>query len=587
MIATRLARLKQSSSAMASAFSAYHGAASSQFTVTALGRWSVLNKSLPAADKIKALHVYDFDNTLFKTPLPNPALWNGPTIGVLSSQEVIVNGGWWHDNRILASTGQGLEKEEPRAWDGWWNENIVELVKLSIKQPDALCVLLTGRAETGFADLVKRMVASKGLEFDMVSLKPQVSPTNQRFSSTMHFKQLFLNALMETYKQAEEIRVYEDRPKHTKGFRDFFDEYNRQQSLHPTRGSIKAEVVQVADTSTSLDPVIEVAEVQHMINLHNDAILKQPFNRRQARLRIKKTVFFTSYMIGAEDSQKLLKLAQIPPNTPGQELKFHGNNILICPRPCPASILEKVGGMGSKMMWEVTGTACYDNSIWAARVRPVPSSAPYHTDNPVPLVVLALKKGARPIDAGKITNWKPLPADQIFKFEASVGEKVILRIEADDPREDPYESLFANKASKRKHTGDDDRGSKHSQGHLGSRQDTRGFHSGRGGGRGRGGGGGNAHRGARGGARGNARGGRGRGGFNYRSLDDVDPKNQQNGSGYQVDYDDAYPPLNPSQARPPGSNSTGYAWATHQQQQPQGRPMGGQGSNGSDLQNYY
>jgi hypothetical protein len=49
-------------------------------TVTALGRWSVANKQLPgkfsclqsprecdsqylAAEKIKALHVYDFDNT--------------------------------------------------------------------------------------------------------------------------------------------------------------------------------------------------------------------------------------------------------------------------------------------------------------------------------------------------------------------------------------------------------------------------------------------------------------------------------------------------------------------------------------------
>jgi hypothetical protein len=32
-------------------------------TVTALGRWSIANKQLPAVDKIKALHVYDFDNT--------------------------------------------------------------------------------------------------------------------------------------------------------------------------------------------------------------------------------------------------------------------------------------------------------------------------------------------------------------------------------------------------------------------------------------------------------------------------------------------------------------------------------------------
>lgn len=32
-------------------------------TPTAMGRWSVASKQLPPVDQIKALHVYDFDNT--------------------------------------------------------------------------------------------------------------------------------------------------------------------------------------------------------------------------------------------------------------------------------------------------------------------------------------------------------------------------------------------------------------------------------------------------------------------------------------------------------------------------------------------
>ncbi|KAM5352085.1 hypothetical protein ACJ41O_004808 [Fusarium nematophilum] len=589
------ARLRSNSpaSAMASAYSAYHGpgAASSQFTVTALGRWSILNQPLPGVDKIKSLHVYDFDNTLFKTPLPNPALWNGPTIGTLSNQEVFVNGGWWHDSRILAATGEGIDTEEKRAWDGWWNDKVVDLVRLSIKQKDALCVLLTGRSERGFGELIRRMVTAKGLEFDMIGLKPQVSPSNQRFQSTMHFKQLFLEALMETYKQAEDIRVYEDRPKHTKGFRDFFAEYNRRQNVMPTRGPLVADVVQVADCATTLDPVVEVAEIQHMINIHNEVVSKQSSrNMRQNRLRIKKTVFFTGYMISPEDTKRLIKLAQIPQNMPQHELKYHGNNILICPRPCPASILEKVGGMGSKMKWEVTGVSCFENSIWAAQLRPVPQHAKFHTDNPSPLVVLALRKGARPIDAGKIQNWQPLPPDKSFIFETFVGEKVILRIEADDPREDEYESLFANKASKRKHTGEDDWSQRNTHGHYGGRNESRGYHSGGRGGRGRG----NANRGHRGGSRG-GRGGRGRGGgYNYRSLDDVEPKNQQGGYGPQVDYDDAYQP--PSKNQPPAaptgpSQGQFGGWNQQPPRGPaasQGRPTAAYGANNnSDLQNYY
>jgi hypothetical protein len=87
----------------------------------------------------------------------------------------------------------------------------VSLVELSMQQKDALNVLLTGRSEHGFADLVKRMVSSKNLKFDMVCLKPNVGPLGQKFRSTMNFKQELLKEIIYTYKDAEEIRIYEDR----------------------------------------------------------------------------------------------------------------------------------------------------------------------------------------------------------------------------------------------------------------------------------------------------------------------------------------------------------------------------------------
>ncbi|KFH40919.1 hypothetical protein ACRE_083750 [Hapsidospora chrysogenum ATCC 11550] len=568
---------------MASAFSVVRGAAntgsysaaagasngpdSSHFTLTALSRWSILNKQLPPVDKIRVLHIYDFDNTLFKTPTPNPSLWLGQTIGSLANPDIFANGGWWHDNRILAATGEGVEKEEPRAWKGWWNEKIVELVRLSMKQPDALTVLLTGRSEQNFSQLIKRIVDSKGLEFDMIGLKPKVSPTNQRFQSTMHFKQLFINAMLETYVNAEDLRIYEDRPKHTKGFREFLAEYNRRQAIAPTRGPVAAEVIQVAELSTNLDPVVEVAEIQHMINHHNSLVANDP---TKSALRIKKTVFFTSYMIKPEDSQKLMKLAQVPQGKRGHDLIYHGNNILICPRPCPPKIQEKVGGMGNKMLWEATGIACYQDRIWAVRMRPIPPEAKYHTENPVPLVVMALRRGARPIDAAKIEKWEGIPPHESFTIETTVGEKVVLRIESDDPKEDEYESQFPYKHSKRKHVSDDDWTPGNRQF---PRQSTRGYHTRR------------AGRGhpTRGGNRGAGRGGRGRGGragyHNYRSLDDVEVDNQQ-GSHSQMDYDDAYPSLGQKPGRNRGGGNQGKYRGGGQNQ-------GGQPPNAQDLQNYY
>lgn len=62
---------------------------------------------------------------VFSSPLPNPQLWIGGTIGFLQTYESFANGGWWHDPNLLAATGDGVEKEERRAWKGWWNEQIV------------------------------------------------------------------------------------------------------------------------------------------------------------------------------------------------------------------------------------------------------------------------------------------------------------------------------------------------------------------------------------------------------------------------------------------------------------------------------
>ena len=75
-----------------------------------------------------------------------------------------------------------------------------------------LTVLLTGRAESQFSELVKRIVKSKELDFDMCCLKPLASPDNQSFMNTLAFKQAVLSDIVHTYNNAEEIRIYEDRP---------------------------------------------------------------------------------------------------------------------------------------------------------------------------------------------------------------------------------------------------------------------------------------------------------------------------------------------------------------------------------------
>ncbi|KAI1102153.1 hypothetical protein F4804DRAFT_334593 [Jackrogersella minutella] len=593
-------------------------------TITALGRWSILDKKLPRVDSIRDIHIYDFDNTLFQTPLPNPKLWISPTIGKLGSPDIFINGGWWHDSRILAATGEGVEQEEKRAWDGWWNEKIVDLVRLSMRQNDALCVLLTGRSEQGFSQLIKRIVNSKGLEFDMIGLKPAVGPNSERFQSTMDFKQIFLRSILSTYTEAKEMRIYEDRPRHVEGFRNFLDDINRQR-VHDGQGSIVAEVVPVAELSATLDPINEVAEVQHLIDDHNSLVKSRAGDKQVARMAIKRVVFFTSYMVQPTDTKRLIALLKsIIPEV--EDLKYLANTILITSKPCPQQILDKIGGLNSKMKWEVADIGSYQTNLWAVRVRPVPANAAYHTDNPSPSVVLALRRGARPPDVNKIRYWQAVPSEKTFTFETTVGEKVMLRIDREDhggdQTDDRQEKVFSNRGSKRKYPGDEDRRPRHHGGDYGNgnRDHHTSAHQGRGGGenrdhhtsahQGRGGGENRGRGGYRGG--GAPRGNRGRGGFRgsgrgnkgahgYRSLDDVDARDNPQGgfSSSAVSYDDrppslqqGGPPFPYSLLPPPPPLPPQYGQPYSQPGQQQWPTPGGgvarpQGGNGPDLQKFY
>lgn len=440
-------------------------------SLTGLKRWSCKTKNIPGIDEIKALHVYDFDNTLFSSPLPNPQLWNPASVGHLQTYEAFAHGGWWHDVSILEATGEGIEKEEPKAWQGWWNDSIVELVELSMEQKDVLTVLLTGRSETNFADLINRIANARKLDFDLVVLKPEVGPNGQRFPHTMDFKQDFLRELVFTYKNADELRIYEDRPKHVKGFREFFERLNKSFLSHPVdqppppRKPITAEVIHVCELRSSLDPEVEVEVIQRAINRHNATISNggpNPHKAANIRYKLVESFSYFGYMINQHDSARLITLCNTSPHLiDSGEVRLLASSILISPFYPRKDTLKKVGGRGHKVTWQVTGIAKHEDRIWAARVAPVsvPESQ-IHTQDPTPMVVLAIRKGSRSIDAARIQNWQPVPSEKAFIFETVVGDKVMVKIEEDDGTEDTRKTT----GHKRKYGQDDGfKGNIHSQ----------------------------------------------------------------------------------------------------------------------------
>ncbi|KAI1303765.1 hypothetical protein EDD11_005304 [Mortierella claussenii] len=115
----------------------------------------------------KSVHVFDFDQTLFRSPMPNPSLWDASFIGTLISWNTCGTG-WWHNSATL---NLGPEAEANH-WEGWWNEDLIQEIEKSNKDEECLTVLLTGRSLSIYKDQLLKMVQAKQLQFDLIAMKP-------------------------------------------------------------------------------------------------------------------------------------------------------------------------------------------------------------------------------------------------------------------------------------------------------------------------------------------------------------------------------------------------------------------------------
>jgi hypothetical protein len=303
--------------------------------------------------------------------------------------------------------------------------------------------MLTGRGETNFADLINRICNSKGLDFDLVVLKPEVGPSGQHFEHTIGFKQEFLKELVCTYKNSEEIKIYEDRPKHVKGFREYFEKLNKSLLSHPAnqppppRKPINAEVIHVCELKATLNPETEVEVVQKAVQRHNHAIAQgepTPTATTHVKLKISESFIYFGYLINSTDSARLISLCGTQPHLiDSGEVRLLATCILIAPYYPRKDLVKKVGGRGKKVTWQVTGYAKYDDRIWAARVAPV-TETQIVTQDPTAMVVLAIRKGSRQVDAQRIVHWEAVAPEKAFMFETTVGDKVMLSLEDDHSR---------------------------------------------------------------------------------------------------------------------------------------------------------
>ncbi|KAJ1846021.1 hypothetical protein LPJ73_004661, partial [Coemansia sp. RSA 2703] len=218
---------------------------------------------------ITRLSIIDFDNTLFKSPLPNPDLWDQSLIGMLKSTDL----GWFQDARTLS--WPYLEYTEKH-----WIESIETLTELESKRSDTLLMLLTGRSHAAYRDIILDLLSRReNLRFDIVILKE--TPTRQSplvsqvdFGTlaaatpaplTFDYKMAVVEDTITAFPEITEIAMWDDRDHQCVKMQDYLD------SLHArTSDQIKkVNVYHVLPQTIKMREDNERRLVYDMINEYN------------------------------------------------------------------------------------------------------------------------------------------------------------------------------------------------------------------------------------------------------------------------------------------------------------------------------
>lgn len=267
-----------------------------------LNKWSCKPPTLPSKP-VKRLHIYDFDNTLFYSPSPNKMLYLYPTLQQLLSADYFRTGGWWNDPVPL----ELLLKMRKR--DGTlkscWNPDMVKLARMSHEQDDTISIILTGRKEAMFKNVLLEIleqsckedpILAASLQFNGICLK--MCNTNEPTTPTLTYKTNLIGDFLQYYTDLEEITIYDDRLNQIDGFKKHFTSI---QSDYPRLHSL---VIPVEPQSLKLPPYLEYLYFQTVLTRHNSLERVRNNNSKLHKLQWAKPQY--GFFLELKSYQKLL-----------------------------------------------------------------------------------------------------------------------------------------------------------------------------------------------------------------------------------------------------------------------------------------
>ena len=357
--------------------------------------------------------IYDFDSTLFKSPLPNPQIWTRSFVGT-----IISDCQWFLDKRTL---NYPFVPEIPGP--KWWKLQILESARLNINRQDTLTILLTGRRKADFESRIKDLCRQQGLDFNYFFLKELESEAGTRcHKSTINFKISVLNYLLDHFIKVRELELFDDRLNHLKVFEQDFERRICSGQIDKFAAVLVDQDAPQEDVPY-MDKDLEFDLVSNLINLcnrkisafqlresefkkdglvmldSNDSDRKSIYQFRNS-IELTEFINYTGIMLEDVSVQRLDKAFPLPE---GYIKKCH--HVTVSIGKANEALHEKLGGFGSQHSFFASHFGFLDGLVSAVKVQ----GETLVSENQNMHITLYVSPTGSSKLSNKITNWEELP----------------------------------------------------------------------------------------------------------------------------------------------------------------------------------
>lgn len=326
------------------------------------------------------IKIFDFDGTIFNSPIPNRDLWDRKDFGKLMSETETGGYGWFQNPITL---------DDKYIGNSDFNEDVVADVRAANEDPNTVTVLLTGRT-TQYEAQVRRILETNDLYFDYYGFKPLSSGKK---IYTMNFKQEFIKDIADLYEDVVRIEMWEDRRKHVERFNEYLDALELNGGVHF-----------VKENPRYMDENLERELFE---------ILKQDATNKGGVMESRnKAPLYHGAFLYPESHYKLLEeLKDIIPE--GWKHFAHHMTMLFGRNKNPDVEDYLSANIGKDVKLVAVELGISDDAIAVKIDSDVP------TDNKIPHVTIATPMGGSPVKSNKITNWERL--DTPISLDAKIN----------------------------------------------------------------------------------------------------------------------------------------------------------------------